>query len=422
MSTIEASKINIARTFRTINADNAKQLPTRIEILKAGKWPSSSNKGELEITTADLKEMKANFDSGVGMPGGAGFGLPVDFMHEDWNKAGAWIKGLEIEGSTLYADPVEWTPSGVEAVQGGEFKCISPSFYPACLGTWTDPEDGDVTAQNVLVGAGLTNIPFFKDLKPIKASRTSEEEGNEDKNLIFVSASEKEKSMQLDEVRVKDVSSLTEDEKSFLSEHKDDLTAEEQTKFGMEAKAEPTEAEKKAEAEAAAAKAAEEKAAAEAKAAEEAANVALPEPVAATAKPGQVVMAAEKVKELEEFRDKYVRAEVEKEVDTHIARGAIKADQRDSWTDRLVTASKADRESLTGLMAGLPSNELMADAKGKDTGVDVEVTEQINKLANGKIEAAAKVGNKLDIGTAIEQVLSENSVLADQYTKEVGAK
>src|SRR5438045_9705472 len=100
--------IHAARSFKPVMLSDSKEIPTRIEIMQAGEWPDDSNKGHLVITIADLHDFKNNFDKGVGMPGGPGFGLPVDFAHEDWNRAAGWMQELEGEGDKLYANQ-EWS-------------------------------------------------------------------------------------------------------------------------------------------------------------------------------------------------------------------------------------------------------------------------------------------------------------------------
>jgi phage I-like protein len=325
---VENKNISLAKTFRTLDiiyADNTATIPTRIELIKAGTWPDDSNKGYLKITEADLREFKSNFDKGTGMAGGQGFGIPIDFSHKEWGKAAGWIKELEIIGKTLFAN-VQWSKSGEEALANGDYKCISPSFYPSCLGKWRDPEDHSITAQNVLVGAGLTNIPFFKDLKPIMASNTSGERGAEDKNVIYINASarKEEKHMQptLEDVRAKDNDALTEEERKVLADNKADLTADELKKFGFEVKADIK-----------------------------------PQPKADPVKAsqvkgdeGNVVMAATEVKSmndrigtLEEAVKASHKKEVEQEVTKHIARGAIKADQKDFWVEKDYSRQQHER-------------------------------------------------------------------------------
>lgn len=397
MSSDVATKTNIARTFKVLNASDVSngKLPTRIEILKAGTWPASSNKGQLEITVSDLQEMKTNFDNGIGMAGGAGFGLPVDFMHEDWNKAAAWIKGLQVDGDTLYADPVEWSTAGEESVLGGEFKCISPSFYPACLGMWTDPEDANITARNVLVGAGLTNIPFFKDLKPIMASRSSESESGE---TIYIKASEKEKPMKLEDVVAKDVDALTEEEKTFLTEQKEHLTADQRKKFGFE---EPAEKEVKADKKTEEPKVEDKKVEASTQKVE-----------------GMVQVEASRLASLEASAKEYQHDKASQYVDSLIERGAIKADQKDTIVSQLVEASEEQRSSLKAIYDNLPDHPVTAAAKGSEASKEVSVFEQVQTKAKEKVTAAAKEGRTLNISNAISEVLSENADLKEQYNKE----
>ena len=265
----------MARTFHPILASSTgSTIPTKVELLKVGMW-DTPNHGMFMITEEDLSEYKANFDAGVAQAGDSG--IMIDYDHMKGIAAG-WIKGLTIGVDaagipTLFADPVEWTEQGKKDLLGKNYKCISPEFYPASRGGWNDPESYDTYIPNVLAAAGLVNRPLFKGLDPIMASEDSGR-NREDRNIIYISASEKEKKMPtLEDVRVKSQDSLTEEEKSFLVEHKEELTAEEQSKFGFEVTKETEEAKK--EREAAEAKAAEEKAArekAEAEAAEAAKN------------------------------------------------------------------------------------------------------------------------------------------------------
>jgi hypothetical protein len=372
----------IARTFKPLNAAKNKELPSRIEIMRAGQWPDDSNKGFMKITTADLLEFKKNFDEGTGMAGGPGFGLPIDFMHEEWNKAAGWMKDLVVEDDVLYAD-VEWTKAGEEALAGGEFKCVSPSFYPSCLGSWHDPEDWSVTAQNVLVGAGLTNIPFFKDLTPIMASKSSQkEDGNEEKNVIYIS--EKETTpMQLADVRIKAAEELNEEEKTFLAEHKAELTNDEQTKFGFEVTADDKNKKEETPVQASAVKGDE----------------------------GKVVMAATEVKamndrivKLEEANAEFKKEKITASVQKHVERGAIKADQVDKWTQSIL-----HDEGNQELLEALPSQQVLAseigsDAKAKDAS---EQEDALHKATVAKVEAAAKEGQIMKYSEARRQVVNE---------------
>jgi hypothetical protein len=407
-----ASKTNIkaSRTFKPITLvkadDGQLEVPKRIEVVRAGNWPNSV-KGNLTISSADLDEMKANFDAGMSQPY-PGFGLPIDFGHADFAEAAGWIKDLEVVGNVLYAD-VEWSTAGEEALRGGLYKCFSPAFYPACMGEYHDPENFDVTARNVLEGGGLTNIPFFKGLTPIQASTSSN--GDEDKNVIYINASKEEEknSMDLAEIRAKENDALTEDERKFLDEHKSELSAEEVQKFGFEApKSEEGEEQEEEQEEEAPAGEAEE--------------VELPEAVAASLKAANVVMVkADRLKSLEETAEKFEKKEAQETVQAHVQRGAIKADQLGLWTNKLVAARGKDREEMETLLSNLPDNKVMADEIGQEEGESVENSAQaeLMRRAGEAVKASVKDGKAtVALGEAVKTVLASDKGLSDRVKEE----
>lgn len=382
-----------------LTADASGKLPTRLELLKAGKWVNSW-KGDLEITVPDLLEMKLNFAKGIGLPGGGSEGAPIDFSHEDWDKAAAWIKALEVDelAGILYASEIEWTSSGREAIEGGEFKFFSPSVYPACLGTWQDPEDPTHTAQNVLMGGGLTNIPFFKGLTGLKASQTSQDGGRE--NVIYL-ANEGEE-MDLAALRTKKKEELSAEEVAFLTEHKTELTAEEQIATGLTEATPPAPSTVITNTET------------------ETPEVA-PELAALTAdlKSGKkVVVDAEEYNglkasvqnhgaQLEDYRKK----EIAGRVDAHVKRGAIKADQADRWNG-LIMADATNED----LLKELPDNQLLASEIGQN-GVEGSALEQLRTKAN-----EIKETSKVDFSIAMIQARKENPQLATDADEEMKTK
>lgn len=417
-------------------ADSSATVPTRIELIKAGTWPATSVKGPLTIMPSDLMEMKQNFDAGIGVPGGLGK-LPIDYSHEEWAKAAGWIASLELgedaEGTpTLFAN-VEWTGPGEQALKDGEYKCISPSFWPACLGEWYDPEDSEQTARNVLVGAGLTNIPFFKDLTAIMASRSSDSDGKS-KNVIYIKA-DKEKTMTLDEVRVLDADKLNDEQKQFLIAHKEELSADEAEKFatvltadagtgdgdgagdgtgtgdgdgtndddkGGDGAGEGVDADNKNKG---AGMSQEEKDAAQ---------------LQADIKAGKkVVMDASEVNamktQIEAHSSQlagYRRAEIKASVEKHLQRGAIKADQVDKWVDRIEKDASAEE-----LLDGLNDNPIMASELGNGVAADVaNAAVQFDQKVQEKIKASE---GKLGYGEAVKLVASENPQLANDRQKQL---
>lgn len=377
-------------------ADSTK-LPTTIELVKAGQWLDSW-KGDVSITETDLQEMKTNFDAGVGLPGRGMVGLPIDFSHEDWEKAGGWIKQLDVRpdengDATLYSINTEWTKSGAEALMGGEFKCISPSFWPRCFGEWCDPEDPTVRASNVLVGAGLTNVPFFKDLKALTASRDDSRKGltmyvKEDKGVPSMPT--------LDQVRVKDAASLTDEEKTLIKASTADLSDAEKTKFASILQAAtPTE-----DADLDDAKKIQADIKSGAKVLMDASEVAK-----LKASAGEVDSLKASVKTLEDKVNASEKVTVEKEVDEHIARGAIIADQKDVWVQKILADSSA-----RDLLKGIPSNKVVADSRA--TGADGTDLGGAEETLHAKVVAARN--DKNNKGKSYSQLRSE--VLASDPT------
>ena len=387
-------------------ADGLAEPPARIMLMKTGTWDDSW-KGKLAISAEDLLQYKQNIEKGLGVPGRGKTGLPIDFAHEDNKEAAGWIKGLEVAPSddpleaaqgvmALYGNPVEWTSAGKQALVGGAYKCISPSFFPAGRGGWENPEDMSETADNVLVGAGLTNIPFFAGLTPVMASTSPEKADGSEKNVIYFAHASKnnkgEKSMVLDEVRVIDADKLTEEQKQFLADNKDKLSGDERKKFGLEASTE--EDDKKVSDE--------------------------DRQLLADIKDGKVktvkadddknvVIEASRLERLETTAEKYEHEKAEAVVEAHVKRGAIKADTAERWINRLLKADETGRKELEDDLKALPSNEQLGKEQGSDAeGVTAATaTAEMEKLANEKIAAAKKDGVELSPQDAFKQVNAE---------------
>jgi hypothetical protein len=343
--------------------------------------------------------MKMNFDSGLARPG-QGIGLPIDFSHNEWDQAGAWINNLEVDGDALYSVDTEWTDAGKQAINGGMFKCISPSFYPRGRGGWADPEDLTKTFDNVLVGAGFTNIPFFKQLSPVKASTLPDSGGGD--NIIYINQSVNAKEntdMTIDELRVKDAASLTADEKAFIEANQSELSADEKTKFGLVTAA------------------------------------VAPAAVAATIDPAdaqiladirsgkakvvsadQAVVDASVLANLQDTAKEYQTEKAAAIVASHIERGAIKADQADRWTNRLLASTGEARTELEADLKSLPSNETIGKELGTDAdpAVFADTRTEIATKAGELIKAAAAEGKTLDYVAAQNQVLASDPDLAER--------
>lgn len=380
------------------DATDTSKLPDTIEVLRAGAWPETSNKGMLYISPDNLNNYVTNFDNGVGIPGGKEFGqLPIDFNHDDDDQAAGWITKLFVQENTLFAN-VTWTDAGAAALRGGMYKCFSPSFWPSCLGEWYDPENWNSTATDVLVGGALTNIPFFKDLTAIMASRAG---NGKDKQLTANKAPKETTVPTLDEVRIKDVASLTDDDKKVLADNKSELSADELKKFSLdEAVATVVTADAKVEG-----ISDEDKA------------------ILASVKSGsmKVVKADEwngmqdAVAKLTADNQKHAEVEAQAFVAEHVERGAIKADQHDKWT-KLVVANADMRDVL----ANLPSHAATTGEKGKEV-VEASQTAatEVRTKANELIKASREAGTPIDVAKAYSQVMADNPELATRYNDEI---
>jgi hypothetical protein len=400
-------------TASPIKLDANGELPTRIALFVTGNWPNSI-KGNFSVDLEDLKEMKEHFDKGIGFPtADASTGLAIDFMHEFQAEAGAWIKGLELDANeqdqtgTLYASPVEWTDAGEAAVRGGRFKCISPmgSFGKknGKLSMWSDFSDLKTKLSNVLEGAGLTNIPFLRGMAPIRAAAVSD---NQKDDVLFVNDEEnnKEHRMNLDSLRIKAVEDLTGTEYKFLADNREQLSAEEQTKFSLVV-AEKVEGEQLS---------------TEDRATLDAIKAGSKKVVDANTE----VIEKTRLDALESTVSEYKEEKAKTVLDKHVARGAIKQDATEYWTKQLLSVDGEDRKALETQLEALPSNEMLAKeiGSGEDTNAGSTAREQLHSIANQKIAAAAKEGKELLYSDALKLAARENADLQAQDLKEQGVK
>lgn len=407
MNPTVVEKTKIAASVRTrtkLLADASGKVPTRLQIIKAGKW-NNSIKGDLEITIADLEEMVENFNRGIGLPLSGAEGAAIDYKHEEWSRAAGWIKKLTVENGILYADEIEWTPRAQQEINDGEWKFFSPSFYPACLGSYFDHEDPSIVAKNVLVGGGLTNIPFFKGLTGLKASTSASAGGNDSE--IFINDDLKGIPMDLSVIKQKAPADVTAEEKAFLLEHKAELTASEIQGFGLEeSQVVENEEVKKTPAEAVVENE-------EVEAEETTAALALQ----ASVKSGKAVLveASEyaglkaSVEKLTAAATASEDARIDASIKEHIARGAIKADQTENWK-KLIKAN-ADAENL---LKALPDNKLFASEIGSSNDGAGTAEAQFD----AKVKAAQEE-HKMDYATAVGHVAKSDPVLANAREAEL---
>lgn len=407
-------QLTTIHAIQAADADSTTELPTRMMLLRSGIF-NTQKYGEIPLEASDLYEMAANFKAGIGMASDGSTGLPVDYGHKSGENAGAWIKAMEVlpaaddpEHAELWASELEWTGSGRKAIADREYKMLSADFYPKSFGEWVDPESG-VAAQNVVVGAGLTNRPMFSGNQPVTASEvdSNTDDAGGTRTIIYVNASEKNKenTMDLSALRVKAAEDVSGGEQRFLQAHVAELSAAEQTKFEL---VKPVEASTE-----------EDKKPKQIKASE------------VTGSEGEVVVQASELKEIVDknktLDDKVSRLEASsvnaekerlgKEVEKHIARGALKADRKDSWVGRLVAADEDGRKEILADLSAMQANPVLAKEQG--SGDDDETvgsdprTELMNKAVE-KVQASTAEGKTLSIEAALDQVKAAEPELAQR--------
>lgn len=128
----------------------------------AGKYEHPQY-GELDFSRERLARIKQNFDQRVRK-----IDIALDSNH-DQNQATGWVERMELREAQPGGAPaglwglIRWTPLGVQLLKDQVYRYFSPEFVDA----WTDPQSG-ATFDDVLLGGGLTNRPFLKELTPVQ--------------------------------------------------------------------------------------------------------------------------------------------------------------------------------------------------------------------------------------------------------------
>jgi len=232
----ELGKNNVVVDTMSFSEDG-KSVPTRIKIIPVGEFNTVAY-GKVTITNEDLYEMSENVKKKLRA------GIPVDIDH-DQKAAAGWIYDVSVMADDgMYAD-VKWTPLGKQKLESEEYKFFSPEFSPRYI----DPEHS-TRYNNVLIAGSLVNRPMFKELPAL----TMGEDGSSVQNLTTdskafilyikasdkvksLTASEKDKVMNLKDILAKEKADRTSDEVKFMFDHLDELTEEERKTEGFNPKA-----------------------------------------------------------------------------------------------------------------------------------------------------------------------------------------
>lgn len=353
-----------------------------IKVIPAGEW-NHPQYGKITITEKDINDFIEHFEAGVRND------LPITEGHEvedETKPAIGWFKKLINKGRDGLWAIIEWTEQGKKLIQEKSYKYFSPEFYT----NYEDPETRKKT-KNVLVGGALVNRPYFKSLPAIVLS---------EQNLI------NNNTMNIEEIIVKPIEELTDEEKDFLKENQEALSEEDKTKFAsiLEEKVEEEEKE-------------EEKKEEEVEEEPEKEN------------PEEKVEASEKnimisknvlkileqkaelgVKASEELRkQKIENAAGELTFSEHNSKGTFLPKSKDKVVSFLLSLSDKQVEQFKEIIGELPKVEMFGEL-GSDAGMPASKAEQIDTL----IKAKQKEDGNLSYREALDQVLAENPDLATE--------
>jgi len=392
-----------------------------IKIIPVGEWDHPQY-GKIKITEKDIAEFVKNFNDGVRND------IPITEGHAnpgETKPAIGWFKKLINKGRDGLWAVVEWTNKGRQLIQDKAYKYFSPEFYTI----YEDPETHKIR-KNVLVGGALVNKPYFKELPAIVLS---EETLNQNNN----------NNMNLMDVIIKTPESLTDEEKAFLKEHKDELSEEakiifasvldeqpeqtETTETEEPKTEEPKAEEQKTETPATETQATEtpktETPAQEAPAQETTEKVASEKIEASekiTADEGNVLIDKKTLKLLEEKAEQGVRAMEElrrQRLETfaesltfseHNANGVFLPKSKNKVMNFIMSLSEPQIEQFKELVSELPKVNLFGEI-GSDSAISISAEEQLDKLVKAKMSES-----NLSYTLALQQVLAEHPEIAEK--------
>ena len=218
-----------------------------IEVMHAGEWEHPQY-GLIKITDSDIDKFVQSFDNKVRK-----VDIAVDQEHMPEKGAAGWYKTLKKvfeDGKIKLMATIEWTKLGQQLIKDGVFKYFSPEFDFA----YEDQETQEVF-ENVLLGGGLTNRPYFKSLAPVAftedlyAGFTSDKKKGGEKKMLTIKQLKaklaKDSSFSLSEKASKKQVKLFEEAKAELAKE-----AEEAKKLAEDKKAKALAKKKKEELEA----------------------------------------------------------------------------------------------------------------------------------------------------------------------------
>ena len=129
--------------------------------------------GKIKMSAERASRMAANVMNGV-----RGVDLAIDYGHRSEAEAAGWVKGAEARANGLWL-LVEWTKKAAQKIRDKEYRYFSPEF----VNSWKHPESGE-TFKDVVLGGGLTNRPFLKNMIPVNLTEMLDHESVHDESNL----------------------------------------------------------------------------------------------------------------------------------------------------------------------------------------------------------------------------------------------
>lgn len=121
--------------------------------------------GKIKMTFDRAKKMASNVIRKV-----RGIDIAIDYGHDSGGIAAGWVSSAEARPDGLWLF-VDWTDDAATDIRSGKYRYFSPEF----VDVWEHPETGE-KFKDVLLGGGLTNRPFLKNIMPVNLSEVLAEE------------------------------------------------------------------------------------------------------------------------------------------------------------------------------------------------------------------------------------------------------
>jgi hypothetical protein len=135
-----------------------------MDLMRVGKY-NHPTYGEIDFTPTKLQEYADNVNNNV-----RGIPLSIDYDHSSLktgiSEAAGWVQQARFNDGVLQG-LVDFTKTATEKIKEGAYRYFSPEYKDEWI------NNAGQKVSNVLLGGGLTNRPFLKDLLPINLSELS---------------------------------------------------------------------------------------------------------------------------------------------------------------------------------------------------------------------------------------------------------